>query len=230
MAREQRAAGGEIRANAHGDETRRALVDATVRTVAAHGVGGASLRAINAAAGSKNASAAHYYFGSKLAVLKAAVESVYEQVLPQQEAGLGALEARLAAGEHGVSAREVLEAVYQPYFVLLLSPEFGQVSAKFISRLLIESDAEIQGLLNEMVAPQMLRVLYLLEAALPDLRREVLAVRLFVTVTNVVHGAGDFPALLNSPLGDLSGGDRAGALRRMMDYIVAGVCAPDDGT
>jgi AcrR family transcriptional regulator len=215
----------EVRHGAYGDETRRAIVLAAIRVVAESGVNGASLRAINVAAGSKNSSAAHYHFGTKLAMLEAAVALVWGEVLPAQNAGLEALEARMAAGG-AVSAREILETTYLPYLALLQRDDFGTEAAKFVSRLLVESDAEIQGLVNRTVAPQMGRVLGLLLHALPEVPPDKLVIRLFITVTNVIHGAGDINALTNSPLGDLTAGDRNRFAEVLMDYLTAAVSAP----
>lgn len=215
----------EPRHSVHGDETRRAIVTAAIRVVAESGVNGASLRAINVAAGSKNSSAAHYHFGTKLAMLDAAVSMIWSEVHPAQDVGLKDLECRMQAGEP-VGVREILEAVYLPYLALLQHPEFGTTAAKFLSRLLVESDAEIQGLVNRTVEQQMARILALLLYALPAIPPQVLVVRLFITVTNVVHGAGDIKALTDSPLGDLTGGDISTFTPLLMDYLTAAVSAP----
>ncbi len=219
------AAKHEHRHGAYGDETRRAIVMAAIRVVAESGVNGASLRSINVAAGSKNSSAAHYHFGTKLAMLEAAVATIWDEVLPRQNEALDVLEARLAAGG-AISVREILEASYQPYLNLLQHNDFGVPAAKFVSRLLVESDTEIQGLVNRVVAKQMARVFALLQQALPHVPPDVLVVRLFITVTNVIHGAGDILALTNSPLGDLTGGDPHRFARELLDYMAAAVSAP----
>lgn len=215
----------ELRANTHGDETRRAIVLAAIRVIAKNGVSGASLRAINVAAGSKNSSATHYHFGTKLAVIEAALTLLWNEVATAQQLRLDALEAQLAEGNR-LAARNVLEAVYRPYFELLDQPEFGLTAAKFISRLLVESDAEIQALINRTVESQMLRVLNLLSHALPEMPPELLATRLFITVTNVIHGAGDLTALGNSPLGDLYGDNTEKFLQHLLDYLAGAVSAP----
>jgi AcrR family transcriptional regulator len=219
----------EGRTNVHGDETRRAIVLAAIRVIAENGVAGASLRAINVAAGSKNSSAAHYHFGTKLAMIEAALALVWSEVAPGQQLGLDALEAQVAEGK-SLTARAVLEAVYDPYFALLERPEFGLTTAKFVSRLLVESDADIQALLNQTVATQMLRVLMLVSQALPEIPAEVLATRLFISVTNVIHGSGDLAALGNSPLGDLYGGNTQIFARHLFDYLAGAVSAPTVGT
>lgn len=215
----------ETRGHVHGDETRRAIVLAAISVIAEQGVSGASLRAINVAAGSRNSSAAHYHFGTKMAVIQAALETVYAGVARGQEPLLSALEARAAQGRP-VGVREILEAAYLPYLALLTQQTYGPFAAKFISRLLVESDDALQSLINRLVAPMMLRCLALLTIALPSLPEDVLKLRLFVTVTNVVHGAGDIRAASNSPLGDLTGGDPMAMLHGLFEYMTAAMSSP----
>lgn len=208
----------------HADVTRRAIVLAAIRVIAENGVAGASLRAINVAAGSRNSSAAHYHFGTKFAVIEAAVALMRAEIAPPQEARLSALEAQAAAGP-APSPREILEALYQPYLEWVENPEYGQAAAKFCSRLLVESDAEIQELVNSVVGPSMLRALALMAQALPHLPMETLALRMFITGTNIVHGCGDLPALRMSPFGDLAGGSNAGFYEHLFDYLSGALSA-----
>ncbi|MFM1920799.1 MAG: hypothetical protein RLZZ303_2433 [Candidatus Hydrogenedentota bacterium] len=223
MLREDKA---EIRGGyAHSEITRRALLLAAIRVIAEQGVAGASLRSINVAAGSRNASAAHYHFGTKLGVIEAALELLYAEVARQQDELMNALEARVAQGRP-VGVREILEAAYLPYLGLINQKDFGQAAAKFVSRLLVESDADLQAMLNRQVAPIMRRCLALLQAALPQVPEPVLRIRLFITVTNVLHGAGDMPALFNSPLGNLAPENPLELLHTLFEYLEAAVSAP----
>lgn len=206
--------------------TRNAIIAAAIASVARDGVAGASLRSINVAAGSKNSSAAHYHFGTKLALLEAACESIIADIRPGQDARLDALERRMAEGK-SVTPREVLAGIYQPYLALLLKGEPGFAATKFASRLLVESDAEIQEIVNRIAAPYLFRALALLEYALPETSRKTIVLRLFITGTNVIHGAGDIRAAINSPAGDLTEGDLAGFIERLLDYIAAAVSAAE---
>lgn len=209
----------------HSDETRRAIVAAAIQEIAAHGVEGASLRAINVAAGSKNASAAHYHFGSKAALIEAGLRHVMAHVSASQEPLLAALEERTRFGRP-VGVREVVEAVYLPYFALLTAPGLGPTAVKFISRVLIESNDELQAIVNELVTPIMQRCLALLRAGAPQVPEETLKLRILITITNAVHGAGDFAAMSNSPFGDMSGGNPAVLVHGMFDYLTAAIVAP----
>jgi AcrR family transcriptional regulator len=211
--------------HAHSEETRRSILLAAIRIIAEYGVAGASLRAINVAAGSRNSSAAHYHFGTKLAVVEEALALVYAEVSKGQEPLLKALEERAAQGRP-VSSREVLEAGYLPYLALLSRPEFGPPAAKFVSRILVESDEEMQNVVNRLVTPSMHRSLALLKHALPSVPEDMLKLRIFMTVTNVIHGAGDIAALYNSPFGNLSGDNPLQILHALFEFIDAAVSAP----
>lgn len=215
----------DTRGHAHGEETRHAIVAAAIKVIAEHGVEGSSLRSINLAAGSKNSSAAHYHFGSKLAVLEAALHLIYAEVARGQDPLFSALEARARQGRP-VGVREVLEAGYLPYLALLTRPVYGPVAAKFVSRILVESDSDIQAVVNRLVAPMMHRTLALLKTALPHLSEAALQLRIVITVTNVIHGAGDIAAIQNSPFGDLSGDSPMNTIHNLFEYMTAAVSAP----
>ena len=207
------------------EDTRGAIVAAAILEIAAHGVEGASLRAINVAAGCRNASAAHYHFGNKAALIEAGLRQVMAQVSAAQEPLLAALEERVRFGRP-MGVREVVEAVYLPYFALLTTPGFGPTAVKFISRVLIESNEELQAIVNELVSPIMQRCLVLLRAGAPHVPEEALKLRILITITNAVHGAGDFAAMANSPFGDMTGGNPTALLHGLFDYIAAAIVAP----
>jgi len=90
----------------------------------------------------------------------------------------------------------------------------------------VESNAEIQQMLNRLVGPQMRRTLELLRRALPEVPIEVLRRRVFITVTNVVHGAGDAAAAHDSPLGDLARDNPLEMVHALFEYMTAAVSAP----
>ena len=144
---------------------------------------------------------------------------------PPHAALVESLEARVAEGRP-ISVREVLEAAYLPYLALLMNPAFGPTAAKFMSRLLVEADEELQGIINRTVGPYFMRSLSLLREAMPHLDEETMKLRSLITVTNVIHGAGDLQALQNSPFGDVSGGDPLNTLHQLFEYMAAALAAP----
>jgi AcrR family transcriptional regulator len=74
-----------------GERTRQRLIDATRDLLAEHGEGGVSLRAITESAGA-NVAAVSYHFGSKDALVRAAIEDSLDRLLREQVAALSALE------------------------------------------------------------------------------------------------------------------------------------------
>ena len=94
-----------------GPDTRSRLLATAIELFARQGLDAVSLRAINTAAGARNASAAHYHFGSKLGLVEAIFEQVDAQIDPSVRVALDDIEARLDAGRP-VSVREILEAAW----------------------------------------------------------------------------------------------------------------------
>jgi AcrR family transcriptional regulator len=84
--------------------TRTALLDAAEQLVAAHGVDALSLRAVAAAAGARNTSAAAYHFGTREQLLDALFEA---RMAPINERRL----ALLAAAGGAAAAAGQLEAL-----------------------------------------------------------------------------------------------------------------------
>ena len=94
--------------------TREKLLDCAEHLFAEHGLEGASLRAINAAAGLSPA-ALHYHFGSQQALVEALLERRMPALMERRRKLLDELEARPAPP----TARELLHALIQPLAELL---------------------------------------------------------------------------------------------------------------
>ena len=90
--------------------TREALILAGERLFAEHGINGVSLRQINADAGQKNSSAAHYHFGSKQALIKAIHGYRLERVNRRRHARLEKLHKE---GDEG-NVRAIVETIVHP--------------------------------------------------------------------------------------------------------------------
>lgn len=213
------------RRNVRGEDTRRKLVQAAMKLVAENGLGGLSLREVNKAAGTRNKSAAHYHFGSKLGIVRAVFTSIADTMVPAQEILYRELEVRMSRGER-ITAREALEAAYLPYLALIMHPSFGFTAARFVSRILVEADAEVQAVVNEVVSPRVARLLPFLTHALPGVPQDVITIRLLVTVSNVVHGLGDFPAIWGSPYVSTSGKPPIEFVHRFFEYVSGAAAAP----
>jgi AcrR family transcriptional regulator len=86
------------------------MVDAAERLIAERGLGAVSLREVQASAGQRNKSAAHYHFGSRDGLIEAIVESRMASVNERRLSFLADLD---AAGQ-GQDVRALVEALVLP--------------------------------------------------------------------------------------------------------------------
>lgn len=157
---------------------------------------------------------------------RAGISLLFELITSEIDAALADTEAQVAAG-NTPDHRKVLEAIYLPYLALIYHPQLGFTAFRFASRLLTEADGEIQAAINESVAPLAMRTLLLLQAALPHIPGEVVAMRTFATVTLVVHLSSDLAAMTDSPFGDLYLPVPGLLFSRLFDFLGAAVSAPE---
>jgi AcrR family transcriptional regulator len=166
-------------ATAAGDSTPARLLDATERLIGEHGVDGVSLRAINAAANS-NVAAAHYHFGSKEALVEAALERRMGPLAADRLAMLGELEkARRPL------VRGVVEAFVLP-LVRFCETEDGRHYVRFLATL-DRSGEPWRGLVLDAFAPQWARIEPVLGRALPDLSDDVRRFRFSVAGSTLLE-------------------------------------------
>jgi AcrR family transcriptional regulator len=146
------------------DSTPARLLDATERLIGEHGVNGVSVRAINAGADS-NVAAAHYHFGSKEALVAAALERRMGTLATDRLAMLGDLEKMRRPPVH-----RIVEALVLP-LARFCDTEAGRHYVRFLATL-DRSGQPWRGLVTEAFSPQWKRLEPILAAALPDLSDE----------------------------------------------------------
>ncbi|MBW2286182.1 MAG: TetR family transcriptional regulator [Deltaproteobacteria bacterium] len=152
--------------------TKQRLLDAAELLFASHGFEGTSMRAITQAADT-SLSAANYHFGSKQALLEAALVRRIEPVNRRRVEAIDALE---KSSEGVVSVEALLEAFLRPGFeVQRESPEEGRRLREVAARFSADPHEIVSKLKFELFAPVMRRYLDALERALPDRTREDLA-------------------------------------------------------
>jgi AcrR family transcriptional regulator len=137
------------------------LLDATERLIGEHGVDGVSVRAINAAAES-NVAAVHYHFGSKEALVAAALERRMEALAADRFAMLASLER-----VRRPSVRGLAEALVAP-LVRLSETDDGRDYVRFLATL-DRSGEPWRGLAADAFRPQWTRLEPVLDRALPNL-------------------------------------------------------------
>ena len=95
-----------------GGDTRRALILAAERIFSEEGISNTSLRRINQAAGQRNESAIHYYFGSREGLVAAILEL---RTAPINAARVAMIrQARLRRGKLPLESRDIAEAMTRP--------------------------------------------------------------------------------------------------------------------
>lgn len=206
------------------ESTRRRLILAAMRLMAEKGIDGVSLRSVNVSAGAKNASAAHYHFGTKLGLVEAIVETLEQDVSKARTPLIDELRARAAT--EALSAREIVETAYGPFMALLFHPEYGLPGIKFLSRLIVDTSPDVRVLANKFTAPLADDVLELLTEALPDVPSRVLKYRILFSLINLINGMSDVAALETSPFGDMSTPGSFEVADHFVEYITAGISAP----
>ncbi len=204
--------------------TRRQLILAAMRLMAENGIDGVSLRSVNAAAGARNSSAAHYHFGSKLGLIEAIVQTLEHDVAAVRAPLVEQLRSRPSTQK--LTPREIIEATYGPFMGLLFHPEYGLPGIRFLSRLIADTGPELRVVANKLTGPLVHEVFELLQEALPEMPPRVLKMRILCSLINLINGMSDVTALETSPFGDLSTPGSLEAANCFIEYITAGISAP----
>jgi AcrR family transcriptional regulator len=197
------------------------LLDAAEKLFATHGVHAISLRTVNAAAGARNVSAAHYHFGSKDNLLRALVARRMQAIAHERLAALDAVDA--AAGTAPPDLRAVVEAMVLPFFRLLGR---DRSSVTFLARV----SAEPGVVLDELAPPDfwamVQRLAGLLHRALPHLPELAVLIRVRFLFQQTFAAVTDFE---RRALNVGSGIERQAletTIRELVDYVVGGLAAP----
>jgi len=158
-----------------GQQTRERILDAAETLFADSGISGTSLRALTRAAG-VNLAAVHYHFGSKEGLLDALLE---RRVEPLNEARLEALGQVEAAGPTGPERVEaILEALLVPSARALESfADRREQLERLMARVEAQPRPLVESLQRKHFGEVARRFVEALQAALPDLPKEVVADR-----------------------------------------------------
>jgi len=169
---------------AHHRDTKRRLLDAAEMLFAAHGFEGTSMRAVTQAADT-SLSAANYHFGSKQALLRAAL---VRRIEPLNRLRLEALDTLEQNADGDVRVEPLLEAFLRPGFALQReSPEEGRRLREVAAQLYADPHAMVSELKLELFGPVVRRYIDALERALPDRDREDLVLDFQFFIAVMVH-------------------------------------------
>ena len=183
--RDSRPARGSNRGDRPQRDTKERLLDAAERLFAERGFAGTSMRAVTQAADA-SVSAANYHFGSKKALLQAALLRRLEPLNRRRLEALDALEA--AAGDEPVSLEALLEAFLRPGFEARRDAGDGRPPFRSIAaRLYVDPHEMVSSLKVEFFGPVIARFLDALAGALPDRTRDELVLDFQFFIGAMVH-------------------------------------------
>jgi len=165
-------------------DTKQRLLDAAEGLFATHGFEGTSMRAITHAADT-SLSAANYHFGSKQALLEAAL---VRRIEPLNDRRLEAIDALEKNSEGVVSVEALVEAFLRPGFdAQRESPEEARRLREVAARFSADPHEIVSKLKFELFAPVVGRYIDALERALPDRTRAELALDFQFVLGVMIH-------------------------------------------
>ncbi|MET0340285.1 MAG: helix-turn-helix domain-containing protein [Polyangiales bacterium] len=148
------------------------LIDAAEMLYAQHGIGGASLRQISAAAGTANNYAVQYHFGDMAGLLRA----ILEKRMPEIERQRAMLLAKAKTTQRLGDLRALNEVLYLP-LIEHKSPDGERWFARFVLTLFTSSTGLRTSRGSEQLTPVSAHVLDLQSAALPSVPPRLLRER-----------------------------------------------------
>lgn len=201
-------------------DTRQNLMREAMRLLSRDGFHAVSLRQIVKAAGAQNASALHYHFGSREALIREVVALLQDWLEPRACARLQGLQ----VGAYTV--RDVIAAVFGPVLEMMSTPELGRDAVRFIARLGWDFGPEGQELSGRMHRRALTLALDRLRPLLPEVDDETLQFRLILNMNNVYYGLAYRSYLWHSPFGPLPLAEKPNGVRLerlFLDYMEAGL-------
>jgi AcrR family transcriptional regulator len=191
-----------------GERTRQRLIDATRDLLAEHGESGVSLRSITDAADA-NVASVSYHFGSKEALVRAAIEQSIERLVQDQIDGLHALEEPDLEGIATAWMRPIVRACGA-------SPCPNQVSTRVVGRTLATCSGDRRAQVEVQAARAEEEVVGALARVLPGVDQAELRFR--------VAAVG---SLMNAVTTGAAGldGKPAAEIERLLVPVVAGALA-----
>jgi AcrR family transcriptional regulator len=188
-----------------GERTRQRLLDATLDLLAERGESGASLRAITEGAGA-NVAAVSYHFGSKEALVRAAIEQSMDRLLQDQVEGLRALKKPTIDEIAQAWCRPVIRAVAaSPCPEQVFMRVVGQTMATCVGDRRVQVTQHSSGAVDQLTIA--------LAGALPDLGDDELHFRAGVVGSILTHVTSGNAGLDGKP---------ADEIERLLVPVVAG--------
>lgn len=208
----------------HAGETKQRLLDAAELLFIERGYEGMSLRQITAQADA-NLAAVNYHFGSKDALIHAVLS---RRLIRLNQERLALLDACQASQPQALDCKTLLAILFAPALRIGRDPALGGPAfIRLLGRIYSDASPFIQGYLQEHYRPIFERFFNAFAAALPQLSRNELGLRLHFALKSVAGLlAGDE---LEQLIAELSMGEtlpEAEVLGRLVSLLAATITAP----
>ena len=200
--------------------TRERLLLTAMHLYGERGTHSVSLRAISAAAGSKNSAAMHYHFKNKQGIIEALVAFIFEHLNQ-----IGREQKLYQRIEKGVSLNEAIRLCLLPLSELARRFPWGNDAIKLMARLMHEADFDTGQAMARHSQRFYRDVDRYLARHLPGLDAETRQLRMMFVADNIFHGFAEKASLQHTPLGDLSDIAENALLNQLVDYLAGGLQA-----
>lgn len=174
-------AAGENRTRAH-------LIEVAERLFASNGIDATSMREINRAAHQQNASAIHYYFGSKEALITAILDLRMSAVNVARLAALTQLQERGEAGD----LRALTCAFILPLAAQLNDGSGANHYIRFLAQFYASHQFDIWTIAKDRNDESLSRVVSLLHTILSHLPRALVRDRVSITLRQAIYALADW--------------------------------------
>lgn len=202
-------------------DIRERLLHVAIRLFAEKGIDAVSMRTINTEAGSKNKSAVHYHFGSKLGIVEAIFEMLNSRLSPAFDDLLEKMEAR--AEKQDLPVPEILLTYYLPFFIINSTESYGPYAIKLFSKMMLDPTPEYQELFNNYFKDYLERIYLLLKKQIPDKPDHHLKFQLVHSSMETIMGIATIDLLDNTPLGKIEFNSELEMVISYLDYVTGGL-------
>jgi AcrR family transcriptional regulator len=202
-------------------DTREKLILVAIKMFAEQGFSGVSMRNINSAAGTRNSSAVHYHFGSKLGIIEAIMDKLNAKLRPIYDRVCDDLDQRFEDG--ALTAEDVAMAIQLPFWVLNCTPGYGRYAVKLSARLMLEADSDLKALYNRYLEEPVGRIMSVMARMQPEKNEHHLRFQLLHCFMATISGMSNIDLMDDTPLGDIRFEQHAELMMVYVFYVARGL-------
>lgn len=203
-------------------DTRDLLLITAERLYGERGLNGASLREIVREAGQRNASAAHYHFGSREGLIEAIFAKRMSTIDARRMEMLDKLEKDGRRGD----IRAIAECVTWPIGELMLKDGGGASYIRFLTQMFLTSDFDVEDFVGGRWNPGMKRCFSLLEEILSDMPAAIRRQRFLLVMHAGTFSLADIDTARRRLEAEGKPFDMERALNNLIDTWVGAMTAP----